>query len=784
MLKRAIRCCTAAAVLFAPQVLFTDYAAGQDKVGPAPRFAAVADCLHAAIAYEMADKKLPAVAIALVEDQEPVWARGFGFADPVAKIPATAGTVYRVGSVSKLFTDLAVMQLVERGELDLDAPITRYLPEFRPENPFDKPITLRQLMAHRAGLVREPPLGHYFDPTEPTLEATVRSLNRTRLVYAPGTRIKYSNAAIATVGYVLERLKNMPFAEYVRRAVLQPLGLHHSAFRPAPALRQRLAKARMWSYEGRDFPAPEFELGMSPAGCMYATVLDLARFLEFLFAPEKTNVLEPETLQKMWQPQFTARENASGYGLGFRLSQFQGHKLVGHGGAIYGFATQLYALPDDKLGVVAITSMDVANAVMRRIADYALALMITRRQGKTLPAFQRTTRLRGDLARRMDGVYTNGERFLTFEERNGELFAWYGSVRSRVKKLGKNLILDDRHIFGPEIALDGPDAIKIRGNIYRRLPAELPAEIPGEWAGLIGEYGWEHNKLFILERYGRLHALIEWVFLYPLEQVSRDVFAFPDYGLYHGEHLIFSRDEHGRATQVLAAGILFKRRTVWPEAGETFRIVPLSLESELRKRALAAQPPVQEGDYYRPDLVDLAQLEPSLEFDIRYATTNNFMGMTFYSQARAFLQRPAAEALVRVHHKLMKKGYGLLIHDAYRPWYVTKMFWDATPDSLKHFVADPARGSIHNRGAAVDLTLYDLKTGQPVDMVSGYDEFSARAYPDYPGGTSRQRWLRELLRDAMEAEGFTVYKWEWWHFNYREAGKYPVLNIRFEEIQH
>ena len=114
----------------------------------------------------------------------------------------------------------------------------------------------------------------------------------------------------------------------------------------------------------------------------------------------------------------------------------------------------------------------------------------------------------------------------------------------------------------------------------------------------------------------------------------------------------------------------------------------------------------------------------------------------------------------------------MLIHDAYRPWYVTKVFWDATPDDKKVFVANPANGSRHNRGCAVDLTLYDLKTRKPVEMVSTYDETTARAYPDYPGGTSLQRWHRKLLRDAMEAEGFTVYEAEWWHFDYKDWKSY------------
>ncbi len=209
-------------------------ARGQDEVPAEGPYGAVAEVLGPWIERERADKGLPAVMIALVDDQRIVWARGFGWADPDTKRPATAETIVRVGSVSKLFTDLALMRLVEQGEIDLDAPVQKYLPDFAPTNPFDRPITLRQLMSHRSGLVREPPVGHYFDPTHPTLAATVRSLNTTRLVYEPEKHTKYSNAGIAVVGQVVAAKSGQTFETAIEQAVLRPAGLEQSRFHLAP----------------------------------------------------------------------------------------------------------------------------------------------------------------------------------------------------------------------------------------------------------------------------------------------------------------------------------------------------------------------------------------------------------------------------------------------------------------------------------------------------------------------------------------------------------------------
>ncbi|HQU81642.1 MAG TPA: M15 family metallopeptidase [Pyrinomonadaceae bacterium] len=196
----------------------------------------------------------------------------------------------------------------------------------------------------------------------------------------------------------------------------------------------------------------------------------------------------------------------------------------------------------------------------------------------------------------------------------------------------------------------------------------------------------------------------------------------------------------------------------------------------------AQNAPPQEKNKREANLVELVRLDNTIKLDIRYATDNNFVGKTVYPEARAFLQKPAAKALLKVHKSLKKEGLGLMIFDGYRPWRITKLFWEVTPDDKRKFVANPAKGSIHNRGCAVDLSIYDLKTGKLIEMPSEYDEFTERAAPDYKGGTEKERANRDLLRKAMEAEGFTVNKNEWWHFDYKDWQKYGIYDLAFSEI--
>jgi D-alanyl-D-alanine dipeptidase len=285
-----------------------------------------------------------------------------------------------------------------------------------------------------------------------------------------------------------------------------------------------------------------------------------------------------------------------------------------------------------------------------------------------------------------------------------------------------------------------------------QLPDSLPPKPPpAAWLARIGAYAAGTETLYVYEDRGALVVLAKPPAPARFATVSDSVFTLP-------------------------------RLAMGPADGGQLQLHPVRPVAELLQIDRRLVPPAESGAFLAPDLVEPARLDSSIHLDIRYATTNNFLGSVFYSSAHAFLQRPAAEALVRAARALRPLGYGLLIHDAYRPWYVTKVFWDATPPESRWLVANPAQGSKHNRGAAVDITLYELASGKPVEMPSTYDEATPRAEANFPGGTSRQRWHRALLRRVLEAEGFAVTPSEWWHFDYRDWQRYPILNRTFEDL--
>ena len=184
----------------------------------------------------------------------------------------------------------------------------------------------------------------------------------------------------------------------------------------------------------------------------------------------------------------------------------------------------------------------------------------------------------------------------------------------------------------------------------------------------------------------------------------------------------------------------------------------------------------------KPDsrLFEIKKYVPSIALDIRYATTNNFMHQRMYTQARAFARLPVVEALTAVEADLKTRGLGLKIYDAYRPYSVTVKFYEMAHDT--NFVADPRKGSRHNRGCAIDLTLIDLKTGKELEMPTGFDSFSVKAAANYHDLPKDEITNRELLKSVMQAHSFKVYRSEWWHYDFDGWDKYPLLDIPFSEI--
>jgi D-alanyl-D-alanine dipeptidase len=180
-------------------------------------------------------------------------------------------------------------------------------------------------------------------------------------------------------------------------------------------------------------------------------------------------------------------------------------------------------------------------------------------------------------------------------------------------------------------------------------------------------------------------------------------------------------------------------------------------------------------------LVEVQKLDPAIRLDVRYATANNFMHEVLYPVARVFARKPVAEALHEIEQELAPAGLGLKIFDAYRPYRVTERMWE--PVRNPDFVADPAKGSRHNRGAAIDLTLIELATGKELAMPTPYDDFTPRARQDYPDLSAEVIANRARLREVMMRHGFEPLPTEWWHFDYAGWEKFELMDLPLEQMR-
>lgn len=330
---------------------------------------------------------VPALSIALVDDQQLIWAEGFGHADRERRLPATPETVYQIGSITKVLSTLAVMQLVDQGRMDLDRPITDYLPEFgmRTRWPQAAPITPRALLCHHAGLPTYLLKGFFSNRS---LDELLHELRDEHLAFEPHTVFNYSNLGFNLLGLAVERLSGRPYAQAMQQQLLAPLGMAHTGFAPDGAIGARLARG--YVHDAPVLPTPIRDV---PAGGLYSNVLDLARFMRGMLAGgvlDNTRVLGESTLRATFEPQYPGLPLDFGqrFGLGWMLSGLPvagGGQQAWHNGGTKAFVSQLVLLPESKLGVVVLANADNAGDLVYGAAEEALRLALEVRRGIAPP---------------------------------------------------------------------------------------------------------------------------------------------------------------------------------------------------------------------------------------------------------------------------------------------------------------------------------------------------------------------------------------------------------------
>ncbi|TKC00643.1 M15 family metallopeptidase [Pedobacter cryophilus] len=202
---------------------------------------------------------------------------------------------------------------------------------------------------------------------------------------------------------------------------------------------------------------------------------------------------------------------------------------------------------------------------------------------------------------------------------------------------------------------------------------------------------------------------------------------------------------------------------------------PVVISSQKEYQAVIKQYPEQ-------ILQEIVKEIPTIKLDIKYATKDNFSGIAVYHQAKAYARKPVIDALRKIQKELNQQGLGLKIFDAYRPYAVTVKFWKLTPIDKKDYVANPNKGSRHNRGCAVDLTIINLKTGVELKMPTPYDSFTKEAAADYENIPPEEKKNRDFLINMMKQNGFNVIKSEWWHFDFKGWENYPLMDIPFQKL--
>ena len=475
--------------------------------GSAAGYSGTVTALQSVVEREMQQWGVAGIAVALVDDQKTIHAGGFG--------EAGKDSIFRVGSISKLFNAIAVMQQVEQGHLDLDAPLPG---DVLPVNPFPgaPSPTLRQLLCHRSGLQRESAVGGYLDGSNPGLSATVASLRNGVLATRPNEKTRYSNIGASLAGYLVARVSGEDYVTYQQRHLLDPLGMKSSGWLHAAMPGDRLIRAHMRVADGRGGwtrkVAPVFDLGTIPAGNLFASAEDLARFASALIARDP-KLAKPATLEQMWTPQLTGDHR--GFGLGFLVDRFREHRSVSHSGAVFGHSTSLVVLPEARIAVVVLGNEDICNGPIRTISDAALSLMLEAKLGEAPPAAPGPLTLPADDLGDFAGDSESGSYWAAIRVEQGKLTGEMAGQPLVLAREGPLSFTAHSRIhtaaalqFKRETGGGRVVEFTLAGQTFGRAPAEA-APLPPAWEKYLGSYGPDFIPLVVSERHGHLYVMTE-----------------------------------------------------------------------------------------------------------------------------------------------------------------------------------------------------------------------------------------------------------------------------------
>lgn len=534
------------------------------------------------IRHEVEDKAIPSISYALV-DREGLLAQGH-IQRHDRHHEMRSDTCFRIGSITKTFTSLAIMQLVEKGLVDLDVDVSAYLPGFKPHNPFagreagphGSQISLRKLLSHTAGMVREPKSGHYLDATRPPLAETVAELAASTLKQDPSVgAMHYSNAGIAIAGYVIEVMTGQSYSDYITQNILKPLHMENTSSGMTADIRERLAPADMWTLEG-DSPAPVFSLGGSPAGNIFSTPDDMAKYMQCLlrggFTPDGSSVVTPASLKTAWVPigkRPTMNDKVtSGYGLCFGVADMDGWTSVGHGGAVYGYASQMTLLPAAGIGVLILATLDFANQIATHLASQGLRILLAEKQMGMRPKIVPAPLLISDVQRAtLPGIYRNHTTLEVVEIRSKDekLYLMGEGVPLQIRPTGERDFVINGRIYGEgadypymDLSFSDGDTLVWKGANWQRVKTHPVDEVPADIVAHLGEYGPDFNITYLTYSHGKLRCLIEYFCTHGCEPVEGNNYRMQ--GLLYDEEILELNALNEQGIRGIRIGPMFLER--------------------------------------------------------------------------------------------------------------------------------------------------------------------------------------------------------------------------------